>query len=117
MTYRSAGTAALIAAISVAACQSYEVQAPQRTPMDGRWASSDGVFIADFQRGSFTSRFVQTNEILAQGTYTVSGANVSLRWLSVQAQEQRAANCTFTSADLVSCQQEGGGNFNLQRTA
>ena len=67
--------------------------------------------------GTFTSRFTQTNEILAQGTYTVAGSNVSLRWLSVQAQEQRSAACTFVTAETVSCQQEGGGSFSLTRAA
>jgi hypothetical protein len=116
MNQRTAGGAALIATLILAACQSYET-APQRTAMDGRWASTDGVFIADFQRGSFTSRFTQTNEILAQGTFSVTGANVSLRWLSVQAQQQRSATCTFTNASLVRCLQDGGGSFDLQRTA
>ncbi len=116
MIQGTVGRAALFATLFLAACQSYDVQ-PQATAMDGRWASTDGVFIADFQRGSFTSRFIQTNEILAQGTYTVTGSNVSMRWLSVQAQEQRAATCTFTGPSQVSCMQAGGGSFALQRTA
>ena len=116
MIDRTAGGAALLAVFILGACQTYEAQ-PQRTAMDGRWASSDGVFIATFQGGSFTSRFIQTNEILAQGTYGVTGSNVSLRWLSVQAQEQRAATCTFTGTDSVHCQQEGGGSFDLLRSA
>jgi hypothetical protein len=116
MICRTAWRAALLAAVVLSACQSQQVQ-PVRTPMDGRWASTDGVFIAEFQGGSFTSRFTQTNEILAQGTYAVNGGTVSLRWLSVQAQAQRSATCTFTSASLVHCQQDGGGAFELQRSA
>lgn len=116
MTMRQAGGAALVAATLLAACQTGTVQ-PRATAMDGEWASADGIFIATFERGSFTSRFIQTNEILAQGTYAVSGSLVSLRWLSVQAQEQRAATCTFATATTVRCQQEGGGAFDLLRTA
>jgi hypothetical protein len=116
MIQRTAGRAALFAAFILAACQTYEVQ-PQRTAMDGRWASTDGIFIAEFQRGSFTSRYTQTGEILAQGTYAVTGPNVSMRWLSVQAQAQRSAACTITSASTVHCQQDGGGGFDLQRSA
>jgi hypothetical protein len=85
--------------------------------MDGTWASTDGVFIASFQHGKFVSRFTKTNEILAQGTYTVSGNSVSMQWLSVQAQQQRSANCSMTDASTVSCDQAGGGAFDLQRTA
>ena len=116
MTIPRAGIAALFLAAFLAACQTGSVQ-PQRTAMDGNWASSDGIFIATFQNGSFTSRYIQTNEVLAQGTYVVTGGNVSMRWLSVQAQEQRAATCAFTTASTVRCQQEGGGTFDLLRTA
>ncbi len=116
MINRTAGYAALFAALMLTACQTYQVAQPQRTAMDGRWASTDGVFVAEFDRGSFTSRFVQTGEVLAQGTYSVSGSAVSLRWLSVQAQAQRSASCTFTTASTVQCQQDGGGAFELQRT-
>lgn len=115
MIVRTAGRAALLAAIVLAACQT-QVAAPVRTPMDGQWAATNGVFVASFQGGSFTSRFTETNEILAQGTYTVSGNTVSMHWLSVQAQEQRSATCTFTSANMVRCQQTGGGTFELQRS-
>jgi hypothetical protein len=85
--------------------------------MDGNWASTDGVFVARFQDGRFTSRFTQTNEILAQGSYTVSGSNVSMQWISVQAQEQRSASCSIVGAGIVTCNQAGGGSFGLQRTA
>ncbi len=85
--------------------------------MDGTWASSDGVFVANFQNGQFVSRFTKTNEILAQGSYSVTGSNVTMQWLSVQAQTERSANCMMTGADSVACTQTGGGAFNLQRTA
>ena len=79
--------------------------------MDGNWASTDGVFVATFQGGRFTSRFTQTNEILAQGTYTVTGSAVSMQWVSVQAQQQRSANCSFTASDNVACSQADGGEL------
>jgi len=108
----------ILAALLLAACQTYS-QPPMQasTPMDGNWASSDGVFVATFQSGRFTSRFTQTNEILAQGTYTVAGTNVSMQWVSVQAQQQRSANCAFTGTDSVACTQTGGGGFELNRSA
>lgn len=120
MIYKAAGRAALLAAVLVGGCQTY-TYAPQpqtqRTQLDGRWASTDGVFVADFQGGTFTSRFTQTNEILAQGTYTVSGPDIGLSWISVQAQEQRTARCSFTSGVTVACVQPNGSTFTLQRMA
>jgi hypothetical protein len=83
--------------------------------MDGTWASADGVFVASFQGGNFTSRFTRTNEVLAQGSYTVSGDQVSMRWLSVATQQERSADCTMSGANNVHCEQAGGGGFDLVR--
>ena len=108
----------LLAILLLGACQTYQQPMPRaRSAMDGNWASTDGVFVANFQDGRFTSRFTQTNEILAQGTYTVAGSNVSMQWISVQAQQQRSANCSIVGAGIVTCNQAGGGSFGLQRTA
>ena len=109
----------LAVALLIAGCQTAEQQqvVQRASPMDGMWASTDGVFIANFQNGQFISRFTKTNEILAQGSYTIAGSNVSMQWISVQAQTQRSANCTMTGANTVACTQTGGGAFNLQRTA
>ena len=103
-------------AFLLAGCLSTE-QAPRGTAMDGTWASSDGVFAATFQGGNFTSRFIKTNEVLANGTYTVTGSQVSMRWLSVATQQQRSASCAFTGTNEVRCDQAGGGGFELRRTA
>lgn len=111
-------------AVSLAACQTEPRRlivaqpapaTPASSPMDGRWASTDGIFVASFSGGQFTSRFTKTNEILAQGSYGVTGNQVSMQWLSVAAQEQRSANCTIRSANSVHCTQAGGGAFDLRR--
>ena len=116
---RTRTIAAAAAATLLAGCQmmSGGPQSPARSQMDGNWASTDGVFVATFSGGSFVSRFTQTNEILAQGTYTVDGSNVSMQWLSVQAQQQRSANCTIAGTGSVRCNQAGGGSFELTRSA
>jgi hypothetical protein len=106
-------------ALSVAACQS---TSPVKTVssgavMDGKWASADGVFVASFAGGRFTSRFTKTNEVLAQGSYSVQGAQVDMRWLSVATKQQRAASCSITGAASVHCNQVGGTGFDLRRIA
>jgi hypothetical protein len=90
---------------------------PGATAMDGTWSSNDGVFIATFEAGTFTSRFTQTNEILAQGSYTVAGEVVNLQWISVATQQQRSAICAISAPDTLTCNQSGGGSFDLKRTA
>ena len=89
---------------------------PGRTQMDGTWASADGVFVANFEGGAFVSRFTQTNEILAQGSYTVNGPDIAMRWVSAATNEQRAANCSFRSGNNVHCEQVGAGSFDMNRT-
>jgi hypothetical protein len=85
--------------------------------MDGTWASTDGVFVASFDRGEFVSRFTATNEMLAKGTYSVTGSVIAMNWISVATKQQRAAQCSFQSADVVACNQQGGGKFELRRSA
>jgi len=119
MILRSTRLAALLGALLVGACQTYDtgpVSLPVSTPMDGVWASTDGVFIASFGRGNFTSRFTATNEVLAQGTYTVAGSTVTMQWISVATQQRRSASCTINSPDSVACNQDGGGRFELRRS-
>jgi hypothetical protein len=120
MIFRSMRGALVLAVLAVAGCQSFQgsMSAPPpaaATAMDGNWASTDGVFVANFDRGNFVSRFTATNEMLAKGSYSVAGPNISMNWISVATKQQRAASCTFRSADLVACDQQGGGKFELRR--
>lgn len=123
----STAIAIMVAAAGVAACQGGERVAmlpgraiapapqPAPSPMDGRWASTDGIFVANFASGRFVSRFTKTSEILAEGTYSLSGNNVRMDWFSVRAQQQRSATCRFAGSNTVNCDQAGGGKFTLVR--
>ena len=121
MIRRSVAAALALSGLLLAACQSASPQmgmrsaGPAKTAMDGNWVSTDGVFVASFQNGNFTSRFTRTNEILAQGSYTVSGSEITMQWLSVATQQERSANCTISESDAVHCNQVGGGGFDLTR--
>jgi hypothetical protein len=123
MTIPTLRGALVLAAVLAGGCQTnvYQPSRPMTpvatTPMDGVWASSDGVFVANFERGHFTSRFTATNEILAQGAYTVAAGGISMQWISAATKQQRAASCSFAGSDIVTCNQEGGGHFELRRSA
>jgi hypothetical protein len=120
MILRLARGALVTAALFLGACQTgfYQSPAPPpvMTPMDGVWSSTDGVFVATFERGGFTSRFTATNEILAQGGYSVAGNMVTMQWTSVATQQRRSATCTINTPDSVTCNQDGGGHFELRRS-
>lgn len=120
MTFPSVRSALVAIVLFTGGCETYQAAGPPpiaATPMDGTWASTDGVFVATFGQGKFTSRFTATNEILAQGTYTVAGSTITMDWISVATQQRRAAACSFMASDTVSCNQAGGGKFELRRSA
>lgn len=119
MIRKSINTIVPVLAIFVAGCQTHQqvAQAPTASPMDGQWASADGVFVASFRSGQFTSRFTKTNEVLADGRYSIEGSQVTMQWHSVATKQQRSASCTITSPNTVHCNQGGGTGFDLQRTA
>lgn len=106
----------MLASFLLAACQMLQ-PAARGTRMDGRWASSDGIFVATFNGGSFTSVDARTSAVLAQGSYSVAGDQVSMQWLSLTSKQQRSATCTFAGAATVRCDQTGGGSFELTRSA
>ena len=87
----------------------------QSAGMEGSWASSDGIFVAGFSGGQFTSRARQNNAVLAQGTYSVRGDVVQMDWVSVSTQQQRSATCSFIGPRRVLCQQPGATSFELTR--
>jgi hypothetical protein len=90
---------------------------PAGTPMDGQWSSADGIFVATFRGGQFTSTDARTGAVLAQGTYTMSGGAANLNWISTQRKQQFSAVCTFRDPNAVHCEQPGATGFDLRRTA
>ena len=116
MISRCARGAFLLASLVLAGCQMLQPVA-RGTRMDGQWASSDGIFVATFRGGSFTSVDARTSAVLAQGTYSVAGDQVLMQWLSLTSKQQRSATCTFAGAASVRCNQAGGGSFELTRAA
>ena len=106
-----------VCAALLAGCQTSPMpQMFARGPaIDGRWASGDGLSVTTFGGGQLTTRFVETNEVVAQGSYTMAGDSIAMQWVSLRRQEQRSANCTLSGGDAMHCSQPGGGGFDLRR--
>jgi hypothetical protein len=83
--------------------------------MEGQWASSDGIFVATFTNGTFTSVDARTNAVLAQGNYSVQNGQVNMNWISASTNQQRSAICGFVSPTSVTCDQPGATPFQLNR--
>jgi hypothetical protein len=111
------------AAALLGACQSMPMPqmfgggGPRGPSIDGRWASGDGISVTTFAGGQLTTRYVGTNEVLGQGTYTVAGNQATMNWVSRVSQQNRSATCTFTSPTTLRCSPAGGQAFTLTRTA
>ena len=104
-------------AVLLAACQSNPIRPiVSRGPaIEGEWRSGDGISVTSFRGGQFTTRFVETNEVLAQGTYTGAGNDIAMRWVSIARQEQLSATCSLTGPATMRCTPAGGSGFDLTR--
>lgn len=105
----------IFAILVLAGCQSGRLGGG---PLEGNWASDDGVFVATFSGGAFSSRLTGTGEtVVADGRYTRSSGGFQLRWVSIVANEARSADCTFTAANRVRCNPSAGQPFTMTRVA
>ena len=116
MIRTSAVVAFVLSAAFLAGCQMAQT-VPAGSPLDGNWASSDGIFVATFQNSSFSSRDARTGAVLAQGSYSLQGGQVSMQWVSTTTQQQRSATCALSGPTTLNCQQPGATPFQLNRTA
>ena len=115
---RRSPTAALLAcAVALAGCQTAGLQSGDAPPLEGRWASGDGLSVSTLRRGRLVTRVTNTGEVVADGTYAVEGDEVHFSWFSISAQQQRSAVCTFAGPNALRCSQTGGGSFDLTRIA
>ncbi|MCB1415465.1 MAG: hypothetical protein KDJ64_03530 [Nitratireductor sp.] len=118
---RPAGlVAALLIVVAVSGC---ETQGKKANPLagggglSGSWISSDSVFTAEFQDGSFTSRANDTGETLSTGNYIVVSANeVRLEWIGNLSRQQNVASCQRPSVDILNCTDQAGRAFSLRKT-
>ena len=106
--------AAFMTLFGLAACQSMG-GGDTKMSMAGNWASADGIFVASFNSGHFTSRDTKTSKVLAEGRYTEASGGVQMDWVSSTTAQQHTATCSFTGGDQVTCSQVGAGPFVLTR--
>jgi len=107
---------ALAGTAFLAGCQTGGGGREIASPVEGRWASSDGVFVSTFRGGSMTTADAQTGAQLATGSYQMSGpSTVEISWYSVATKQQRAATCSLVTPSRMNCSQPGA-SFTLNRT-
>ena len=117
MIRRSTTAALLVCAAALAGCQTAMMHSAGGPPVEGRWASGDGLSVSTLRQGRLVTRVNATGEVVADGTYAVEGNRVNFSWFSISAQQQRTAVCTFAGPNALRCDQAGGASFDLTRIA
>jgi len=103
-------------ALALFACQKKEVAGPPI--VNGNWASSDGVFTAEFSNGIFRATANDTGSVISQGEYVVLAEDrIQLKWDGLVSGKSNQANCTKPSTEQLDCVDLEGKTFSLRRTS
>ena len=106
----------LVAAVLgfLSACQTTEVAGPPL--LNGNWASSDGVYVAEFQNGNFRAIANDTGEEISRGEYVVLAENrVQLNWIGLVTNNANSAECNKPDPNRLDCIDRNGNRFSLAR--
>ncbi|SMC42459.1 outer membrane lipoprotein Omp10 [Rhizobium sp. RU36D] len=91
------------------------VSQPQIPTVDGAWVDPNGI-VSTFQAGSFSTRTTDTNQLLAQGTYTnISDKLVEINMTSLVRNTQSRVNCAVVTPNQLNCTSDSGAQFTLAR--
>lgn len=108
---------AVILSATLAGCQTNG--SPSEPPLaNGSWASSDGVYVAEFLNGSFRAVANDTGNVISEGTYIASSKeNIKLRWTSNLTGQTNQADCIKPDVNVMNCTDQNGNKFTLRRNA
>lgn len=94
---------------------------PVETGVEGTWMAADGTALQTIRGGIFATNAVDTGQKLAEGTYTLTGANsVLISGISLLRQSRGepaniSFNCLLVSSNQLNCTSLQGSNFVLTR--
>ncbi len=103
--------------VGISACQSNKEKAGPPL-LNGSWASSDGVYVAELRNGDFKAVANDTGGVISQGRYiAISEEKVKLEWYGVVSGKSNSAQCLKPSTEQLDCVDENGNKFSLRRTS
>ncbi len=86
--------------------------------LNGQWASSDGVYTAQFLNGSFKAVANDTGGIISEGEYVaLSEDRVQLKWNGLVSGKSSQAECMKPGSNQLDCVDINGNKFSLRRTS
>jgi len=103
-------------AIALVACQgNRELAGPP--VLNGDWASSDGVYVAQLRNGNFQAVANDTGNVISEGTYVALAENrVQIRWVGRVSGNSNQAECLKPEDNQLDCVDANGNKFSLRRT-
>jgi hypothetical protein len=112
--------AASVISLGLAGCESVPYgNSPAYEPMngiEGQWFGTDRVAVSEFDHGTFTSRAMDTGNVLAEGSYRYSDqTDVEVTFTSLIRHRTIRANCALVRRDQMNCTASSGANFQLMR--
>ena len=111
--------AVFVVAITISGCnvlQRKEVAGPPI--VNGKWASGDGVYTAEFLNGTFRAVANDTGNVISQGSYIASSKdNITLKWTSNLTGKANRATCIKPEVNVMNCTDANGSRFSLRRGA
>ena len=85
--------------------------------VNGKWASSDGVYTAEFLNGSFKAVANDTGGLISEGEYVVLAQDrVQIKWNGLVSGKSNQADCVRATSDQLDCTDLNGNRFSLRRT-
>ncbi len=111
------GAGSLVLLGLLAACQNNkELAGPPL--LNGNWASSDGIYVAQLANGEFKAVANDTGNIISEGTYiALSSDRVQINWVGKISGRSNQAECIKPDDNQLDCVDVSGNKFSLRRTA
>lgn len=106
----------VLMALGLAACQgNREIAGPP--VLNGNWASSDGVYVAQLENGRFQAVANDTGAVISEGSYIALAENrVKIDWMGRISGKANTAECLKPEDNQLDCVDANGNKFSLRRT-
>lgn len=109
-------TMGIVAVSVLAACNNAKDLAGPPV-LNGSWASSDGVYVAELLNGQFKAVANDTGNVISEGSYIALAENrIQLSWVGKISGKSNQAECLKPEDNQLDCVDVNGNKFSLRRT-
>lgn len=110
------GAAAVLAIGILAGCNNAKDLAGPPV-LNGKWASSDGVYVAELLNGQFRAVANDTGNVISEGSYIALAENkIKLSWVGKISGKSNQAECLKPEDNQLDCVDVSGNKFSLRRS-